>query len=385
MAGFLDKPFGLARNQVKPLIELQREVFPWIESAYGPDNSAWKNDCLKEMNELDEKEEEEEEVDNEKKKEKEKEELEIIEETALELSTGEYGKGKAKGKKKEQEKNQCTLQQDRDTARRGFLKLLVRCRRIILQYAAVHLYKGRKNNLLKDRVFRLPMFLEFQKEAVVALKNPELDQLHAYEQLVPTLVDVSKGVATKLSEVSRKQGRSQQLDKQMLDVLQQQTKSIQRQEVTIQNLVHQNQDLVQQNRQIIFHLSQMSKAMYCAIPSSIAWSTQGYGQGINNLTGPQSQGPVVEMQTQPPSFTPFPIPPITSTPIAPGASNTQNISQATRNLLSAIITLKILHIHREYPDPNLQSNEQISAIHHAIYQMKDPQIKTLKLRFGSEK
>ncbi|KAF9435430.1 hypothetical protein BGZ76_006296 [Entomortierella beljakovae] len=166
MAGFWDKPFELARNQ--------REVSPWIEDAYGPDNSAWKKDCLKEMNEMDENDEEEEEVDNEKKK-----ELEIIEETKLELSTKEYGKGKAKAKNKMRE-------QDRDTASRGFLKLLVRCQCIILQDAAG---------------LSTPIFLEFQKKGVIALESLEMDQLQAYGQLVPTLVDVSKGVATKLEEV----------------------------------------------------------------------------------------------------------------------------------------------------------------------------------------
>ncbi|CAO3610830.1 unnamed protein product [Mucor fragilis] len=44
IAGFWNKLFGLKRNRINPLIELQQEVFPWIEN------------CFEEMNQTDENE-----------------------------------------------------------------------------------------------------------------------------------------------------------------------------------------------------------------------------------------------------------------------------------------------------------------------------------------
>jgi len=48
---------------------------------------------------------------------------------------------KGKGKQK-------VVQSSIDTAKRGFLRLLIRCRRIILQDAAVYLYFNKKNKHL---------------------------------------------------------------------------------------------------------------------------------------------------------------------------------------------------------------------------------------------
>lgn len=56
MAGFWNKPSALSRNQVKPSPELQRPLFLWIENTYGEGSIAWKQACLKEMEEVDENE-----------------------------------------------------------------------------------------------------------------------------------------------------------------------------------------------------------------------------------------------------------------------------------------------------------------------------------------
>lgn len=42
IAGFWNKLFGLKRNRINPLIELQQEVFPWIENCFGESNTDWK-------------------------------------------------------------------------------------------------------------------------------------------------------------------------------------------------------------------------------------------------------------------------------------------------------------------------------------------------------
>ncbi|KAI8635840.1 hypothetical protein BD408DRAFT_427095 [Parasitella parasitica] len=39
MAGFKNKPFHLERNIISPSIDLQRKIFPWIESVYGVSGS----------------------------------------------------------------------------------------------------------------------------------------------------------------------------------------------------------------------------------------------------------------------------------------------------------------------------------------------------------
>ncbi|KAG2210535.1 hypothetical protein INT47_002477 [Mucor saturninus] len=58
MAGFWEKSFSLARNSVSPPIDLQKKIFPWIESYFGCGNLEWEVACEKEMKEVDENEDE---------------------------------------------------------------------------------------------------------------------------------------------------------------------------------------------------------------------------------------------------------------------------------------------------------------------------------------
>ncbi|KAG0352353.1 hypothetical protein BGX24_007610, partial [Mortierella sp. AD032] len=57
IAGFRTKPFHLRRNEVAPSLDLQRLIFPFIESLIGkPDsqeNENWRKECDDEMNEVD--------------------------------------------------------------------------------------------------------------------------------------------------------------------------------------------------------------------------------------------------------------------------------------------------------------------------------------------
>ncbi|KAF9119700.1 hypothetical protein BG015_006258, partial [Linnemannia schmuckeri] len=57
MAGFLggQVPFHLKRNEISPNLDLQRQIFPFIETAFGPSGSpeydVWQKECLQEMEE----------------------------------------------------------------------------------------------------------------------------------------------------------------------------------------------------------------------------------------------------------------------------------------------------------------------------------------------
>ncbi|KAG0061628.1 hypothetical protein BGZ89_011298, partial [Linnemannia elongata] len=57
IAGFRNKPFHLPRNEVDPPLDLQRQIFPFIESLIGNDgakkNTEWKRDCDREMEQFD--------------------------------------------------------------------------------------------------------------------------------------------------------------------------------------------------------------------------------------------------------------------------------------------------------------------------------------------
>ncbi|KAI1285141.1 hypothetical protein EDD11_000961, partial [Mortierella claussenii] len=61
--------------------------------------------------------------------------------------------------------------------KRSFLKLLVRCRRIILQDAAILLHYNWKNHLMKHSVFQSQQFQDFAGEVVAALDGPEQEPL----------------------------------------------------------------------------------------------------------------------------------------------------------------------------------------------------------------
>ncbi|KAF9997320.1 hypothetical protein BGZ65_007101 [Modicella reniformis] len=58
---------------------------------------------------------------------------------------------------------------DVNKSKRGFLKLLVRIRRIILQDAAVRLHIGQPNKILDKELFQSPEFKAFQEDVVANL------------------------------------------------------------------------------------------------------------------------------------------------------------------------------------------------------------------------
>ncbi|KAI9327253.1 hypothetical protein BD770DRAFT_449903 [Pilaira anomala] len=156
MAGFWGKPFALARNSVSPSLELQKTIFPWIESYFGVNNKEWEAACNKEMNEIDDNEDEEANIlnmvlNNEVELEEHVEEVEFVEED-----------GRTKSKKKDKGKGKQRAVQSRES-----------------------------------------------KEVIAAAASPSISRLEEYEGLVP-IVDTHKDVSRRVAEANQRIASFQQ-------------------------------------------------------------------------------------------------------------------------------------------------------------------------------
>lgn len=196
MAGFQDKPFYLARNSILPPLELQRSIFPWIEDYFGSDNYEWKKTCEKEMHEYDENEDDESDI--------EEEILEFVEEDGQIIEK----------RRKPSAKKVASVERSVDTAKRGFLRLLVRCRRVILQDAAVFLHLGKENAFVNTKArsenpFTSSSFKDFQEHVADAVSAPSIDRLQEFEGLVPNIVDSQKVVSNRIAELNIRMAREQ--------------------------------------------------------------------------------------------------------------------------------------------------------------------------------
>src|SRR5690554_215280 len=177
MAGFKDKPFSLPRNKINPPIELQRTIFGWIEEVFGafgtPEYDAWAADCLRYMQETHEN------VDVRVGAERDFRQMETV---TASSSSSSSGAGAATGAGR-------VARPASVVALRGFLAMLVRFRKVILQDAAVMLHKGWMSTVIDNEVFQTPLFLRYQEELVAVLDELESNALHQYEPMVPELVD----------------------------------------------------------------------------------------------------------------------------------------------------------------------------------------------------
>ncbi|KAI8637895.1 hypothetical protein BD408DRAFT_436565 [Parasitella parasitica] len=155
MAGFKNKPFHLERNIISPSIDLQRKIFPWIESVYGV-SKEWYDVCTREMNEYDDNYDDGEEPEHSQ--------MNVVEEDGQVTAA--------------------------DINKRGFLKLLVRLRRVILQDAAAMLFLNRPNKLLEDAISLTPEFLAFKEDVFSVLRNSDVpSRLQEFEDLVPEIIN----------------------------------------------------------------------------------------------------------------------------------------------------------------------------------------------------
>ncbi|ORZ26734.1 hypothetical protein BCR41DRAFT_204776 [Lobosporangium transversale] len=155
MAGFIKKPFHLRRNEVEPSLELQRQVFPFIELAFGepgtPGYDNWMRVCDGEMTELKDVAM------------RERPDLVDIENEDCDNEGNEGAKCCVS----------CTsISNDRKIS---FLKLLLRLRKVILQDVAAYFSKfpGFKSYVMSHPVFAAPEFLRFRGEMARNLERPD--------------------------------------------------------------------------------------------------------------------------------------------------------------------------------------------------------------------
>ncbi|KAF9997938.1 hypothetical protein BGZ80_006897, partial [Entomortierella chlamydospora] len=100
--------------------------------------------------------------------------------------------------------------------KRSFLKLLVQCRRIILQDAAVLIHYKSGNYLLEDEVFQSQLFRDFAKQVIEAQEWPQDDRLQQCEAVMPivageirssreSMADDHRSMRTLLEECMKRQ------------------------------------------------------------------------------------------------------------------------------------------------------------------------------------
>ncbi|KAG0294662.1 hypothetical protein BGZ97_005027, partial [Linnemannia gamsii] len=220
MAGFLDTPYSLTRNKVSPPIPLQMLIFPWVEFAFGVHNAWWKQECLDEMNEVVKDPaatatsaktsgkgsqagtdgykaasgKQKEKVGKYKGKTVDRDHYDDGNDDGADSPQGATSDVESEAESAESAHStpisnahelEASSSADEDTeatdelsppepfseankVKAGFLRLLVRCRRIILQDAAYRLYRHQPNKILDHDIFRCTMFKSFQQEIAAA-------------------------------------------------------------------------------------------------------------------------------------------------------------------------------------------------------------------------
>ncbi|GJJ71712.1 hypothetical protein EMPS_04069 [Entomortierella parvispora] len=151
LAGFLggEVPFHLKRNEISPSLDLQQQIFPFIETACGPPGSPayneWQEECIQEM---------------EERNANEASQLQNV--VPLQYDSSIRGMVSANTRQSEM-------------AKKCFLKALLRLRRVILQDAAEYLCKHSnvKSPLLAFGVFETPAFQAFKEQVATVLSTKE--------------------------------------------------------------------------------------------------------------------------------------------------------------------------------------------------------------------
>ncbi|KAF9969414.1 hypothetical protein BGZ73_008230, partial [Actinomortierella ambigua] len=185
-----NEPYILERDLVTPPIDLQRLLFPWIESNFDDDMSekatSWREECVKEMKGIDPNVATDE---------------DIFWESKGRRTLGEFSR---------------SLSTDSLITRVGFLKLLVRLRRVILQDAALFLKpasdgRSLKNGLLDglSEIFDSKAFRDFQQSLLDAIAASQQRASIISSNVTlnsETVVDALNTLAQKQSTIVRQQG-----------------------------------------------------------------------------------------------------------------------------------------------------------------------------------
>ena len=207
--------FYLGRNSESPPETLQRKIFPWIERAVGEENSQkrewWIKECEKEMREVDWKKSEFEQYKNEEALARVLPDL-VAE--ACQAARRDRDKSANSGVRKEF----TAIFGDDDVKRGGLLRLLVRCRRIILQDAAWLDWKARVEKkpvapilLMHSNIFEDPEFIMFQQRLIVAMQLQKDGELEKLKEAIPSLADVLTRMTERQNQWQR--DMDQRLDK----------------------------------------------------------------------------------------------------------------------------------------------------------------------------
>ncbi|KAF9368227.1 hypothetical protein BGX21_006728, partial [Mortierella sp. AD011] len=241
MAQYKEQGSCLARDRVSPPVELQRAIFPWIEDIYGPPESdsgqEWRKQCEVAMSGADENEPE---PLGAKKDDVER--AQTPKEQQWGRQRRQQGPKAAPSASEptesvgDEEPGSSSLVADTTTPdtydakaiyKRAFLKLLVRCRRIILQDAAVLMHYKLGNYLLEDEVFQSQLFENFAKQVIEAQEKPQDDRLQQCEAAMPivaseirssreSVADALCSMRTLLEESAKRQEESMKRQEEIL-------------------------------------------------------------------------------------------------------------------------------------------------------------------------
>ncbi|KAG0247367.1 hypothetical protein BG011_001611, partial [Mortierella polycephala] len=225
-AGFKERPFHLKRNEVSPPLDLQRKVFPFIESSFDNDkgkDQTWRKECDMEMMEYN---------PNEKRQ------LRDIKPRIPMPST--YEKAPVHFS-------------DSMRAKQCYLRMLLRTRRIILQDAAEYLceYSYLQSHLLKNKIFQTQGFQEF--------KGLVKERLQIKERSMPD------GISPKVLQLFANQREESKEEQSRL-------------ERVITALVEERREMrqeMQRNRAQLTHLTALPTARPMSLPVPAAHWTSG--------------------------------------------------------------------------------------------------------------
>lgn len=183
-SGFHEEPYILDRDCEVPPVELQRLIFPWIESQY-PENPNWANECNDVMMGL------------------ERSGATIADDILAEggIATDATDSGHS---------TRPVAHAQMEVAKYSLLHLLLHLRRVILQDAAMFINASRDitTPLTRNPIFLSALFIDFKTTLVVKMGSTP-GAIRQFEDIVPDLVQVMelnrKETAQILSQVRRQQ------------------------------------------------------------------------------------------------------------------------------------------------------------------------------------
>jgi hypothetical protein len=230
-AGFHDEAFVLDRDFPVP-IELQRLVFPWIESEY-PENPNWVSECDDIMNGTERS-------------------GTTIAENIL-----------ATDSPRSVDPTPAPAHSQIEVAKYSLLHLLLHLRRVILQDAVMFINAGGDDTpLMKHTIFQSSRFLAFS-EQMLASMGCKHEPLRQFQDIVPDLVEIlalhRKETTQLLGQVCRQQeqnshqlhhqGNRQQLDHETIRIIMKKQEDYNdRLQSSLESLVHNQERIIMEHR-----------------------------------------------------------------------------------------------------------------------------------------